>query len=86
MSTRRVVHLLRWFVVDGEQLAGEEVLARVPPGLLRQLCERPADDLLLGTYPVGPREVTLLAPLVDHAFDRDRYFYVIEPAQVESWA
>lgn len=82
MSPRRVVQILRWFELDGAALVGEEVLARVPPLLLREVCERPPDDLLLGTYPVGDAQAQVLAPWISHVFDRDRFSYVIEPAQV----
>lgn len=84
MVGRRVIHLLRWFEQDGEALAGEEPLTRVAPAALRRLFERPAEDLLLGVYPVGPSEAAALQPEISHRIDRDRFVYYVEPAQLEA--
>lgn len=77
----RVIHLLRWLDPDSLEQRGEEPLTRMPPAALRALLARPSEDLLLGSYPVGPDEARGLEPWLEHAIDRDRYLYLIEPAQ-----
>lgn len=80
---RRVIHLLRWLDPDSQEQRGEEPLTRMPPAALRELLGRPPEDPLLGSYPVGPAEELALAPWLGHSIDRDRYLYLIEPAQDE---
>jgi len=58
-------------------------LSLMPPAALRALLARPPEDALLGSYPVGPEEAQGLAPWLRHSIDRDRYVYLIEPAQEE---
>lgn len=80
---RRIIHLLRWLDPDSLEQRGEEPLSRMPPATLRALLARPPEDALLGSYPVGPEEALGLAPWLRHSIDRDRYVYLIEPAQEE---
>lgn len=83
MTQLRVVHVLRWFEKTSEWLVGEAPLRKVTMEELRQLFELVADDPVYNVYPIGEREAAWLAARVDHVFDRDAYFYVVEAQQLE---
>lgn len=81
MSELQVEHVLRWFDPATEWLVGEEVLAQVERGALRQLFELAADDPVFNVYPVGEPEAQWLQPRVAHRIDRDAYVYFVEAQQ-----
>lgn len=80
LSDDQIERVLEWYQKDpGEALVGEELLAGVDAGMLRELLDADpdADPDVLDTYEVEPHEVEALQPHVEHRIDLDAYDYFV---------